>query len=141
MIRTHSKKSTAIPTLSTSYQLYFIVVATYETTFTWSGTLPPRIYKWLGLSTKVFVGGVPWDITEQQLIQSFKVFGPIKVEWPRKDQQDAQRKGYVYILFESEKDVLKMLQNCTSKKSEFLDTEDCYYKISSKRMKSKEVRD
>lgn len=35
-----------------------------EATFTWSGQLPPRHYQNPIYSCKVFLGGVPWDITE-----------------------------------------------------------------------------
>ncbi len=35
-----------------------------EPTCTWSGQLPPRNYKNPMYSCKIFVGGVPWDITE-----------------------------------------------------------------------------
>lgn len=35
-----------------------------EATCTWSGQLPPRNYKNPVYSCKVFLGGVPWDITE-----------------------------------------------------------------------------
>lgn len=86
---------------------------------------------------QVFLGGVPWDISEQLLVQTFKQFGTIRVDWPRKDKQASQPKGYVYIIFESEKNVKALLQACTK---------DCnnngnwYYKISSRRMKAKEVQ-
>lgn len=56
-------------------------------------------------SCKVFLGGVPWDLSEQTLEQVFRQFGPIRVEWPGKEQQAVQPKGYVYIIFESEKQV------------------------------------
>ena len=36
----------------------------HEPSFTWSGHLPPKIYKNPIYSNKVFLGGVPWDITE-----------------------------------------------------------------------------
>lgn len=38
--------------------------AVNEATYTWSGQLPPRNYKNPTYSCKVFLGGVPWDITE-----------------------------------------------------------------------------
>lgn len=38
--------------------------AVNEATFTWSGQLPPRSNKDPLYSCKVFLGGVPWDITE-----------------------------------------------------------------------------
>ena len=41
-----------------------ILATSNEVTYTWSGQLPPRHYKNPTYSTKVFLGGVPWDITE-----------------------------------------------------------------------------
>lgn len=114
-----------------------VLSALYEATCTWSGVLPPRsIVKTIGYSSKVFLGGVPWDITEQMLIQTFKPFGPIRVEWPGKDKAASQPKGYVYVIFESEKNVKALLQSCTN---DYADGGNWYYTISSKRMKSKEV--
>lgn len=84
----------------------------------------------------MFLGGVPWDISEQLLIHTFKQFGPIKVEWPGKDKQSSPPKGYVYIIFEAEKNVKALLQACTN---DFTNTGNFYYKISSKRMKAKEA--
>ena len=44
--------------------------------------------------------------------------------------------GYVYLLFESEKSVKNLLANCTH---DFSNGGDWYYKISSRRMRCKEV--
>lgn len=109
----------------------------YDATCTWSGILPERKVKPTGFSSKVFLGGVPWDISEQLLVQTFKPFGPIRVEWPGKDKQATQPKGYVYVIFESEKDVKSLLQACTS---DFNKPDNWYYKMSSKRMRAKEVQ-
>lgn len=113
-----------------------ILAALYDATCTWSGVLPPRTSKPSGYSSKVFLGGVPWDISEQLLIQTFKQFGPIRVEWPGKEKQASQPKGYVYIIFESEKNVRALLQACTN---DHANSGNWYFKISSKRMKAKEV--
>lgn len=58
-----------------------------EVVCTWSGQLPPRIYRNPTYSCKVFLGGVPWDITEANLVSTFKPFGNVKVEWPGKDSK------------------------------------------------------
>lgn len=58
------------------------------------------------LSCKVFLGGVPWDITEAALFGAFKAFGTIRIEWPGKDNTSIP-KGYLYVIFENEKQVLK----------------------------------
>lgn len=108
----------------------------FKPTCTWSGVLPLRSNKTSGFSSKVFLGGVPWDITETMLVQTFKPFGSIRVEWPGKDKQMSQPKGYVYIIFESEKNVKMLLASCTN---DFSNSGNWYYKISSKKMKAKEV--
>lgn len=83
-------------------EILFLAVS--EAKYTWSGTLPPKAQKSIGYSTKVFVGGSPWDVDEHTLINTFKQFGQIKIEWPGKDAT-SKPKGYVYIIFESEKQV------------------------------------
>ena len=65
-----------------------------------SGQLPPRSHKNPIFSCKIFLGGVPWDLTESSLVQAFKQFGPILVEWPGRDSSPSPPKGYVYVIFE-----------------------------------------
>lgn len=131
----------------------------YDATCTWRGQLPPRSHSSKTLSPKVFLGGVPWDITEQNLIQAFRPFGPIKIEWPGKEISSVP-KGYLYIIFEHEKQVRpksetliylfsirffqvrSLLMSCTQ---DFgcngaSGSGAWYYKISSKRMRNKEVQ-
>lgn len=43
----------------------------------------------------------------------FGVCLSFRVEWPGKEQQATQPKGYVYIIFESDKQVKALLQACT----------------------------
>ena len=46
-----------------------------EPTCTWSGQLPVKMHRNPAYSCKVFLGGVPWDITEgKDLVYSCKVF-------------------------------------------------------------------
>lgn len=106
-------------------------------TCTWSGILPQRIQKPTGYSSKVFLGGLPWDITESLLIATFKQFGPIRIEWPKKEQSTTQPKGYAYIIFDNEKQVRSLLACCTH---DVTNGGSWYYRISSKRMKGKEVQ-
>ena len=55
---------------------------------------------------KVFLGGVPWDITESALFTAFKMYGPIRIEWPGKDNSTIP-KGYLYVIFETDQQVAK----------------------------------
>ncbi|KAK7576611.1 hypothetical protein V9T40_012897 [Parthenolecanium corni] len=109
-----------------------------EAQFTWSGKLPKRSFKRGPYSSKVFLGGVPWDITEEMLICSFHQFGNVKVEWPGKDSI-AQPKGYAYIIFENEMQVKLLLESCREGVDE--NEGSFYYKIpTSRRTRPKEVQ-
>ena len=110
-----------------------------EVICTWSGQLPPRRYRNPVYSTKVFLGGVPWDITEETLLTTFKPFGNLKVEWPGKDSKHNRHppKGYSYLIFDCEKSVKLLLASCTQDAAE---GGDYYYKVSSSRMRNKEVQ-
>ena len=109
---------------------------------TWSGQLPHRQHKNPTYSPKVFLGGVPWDITDMGLSEAFNQFGQIRVQWPGKEPRGptiggSPKQGYLYAIFESDKRVKELLQSCTH---DFSNGGKYYFNISSKRMRSKEVQ-
>ena len=65
--------------LERAARMYRNAASLCDATCTWSGHLPSRTYKNATYSCKVFLGGVPWDITEVSLTNAFKQFGSIKV--------------------------------------------------------------
>ena len=83
--------------------------------------MPPKIYTDKALySRKVFLGGLPWDVNQPALLQMLNKYGPVKLEIPGKDQkhprvsnicktQERSTPGYVYIIYESESAVQRML--------------------------------
>ena len=106
---------------------------------TWSGQLPPRSSTAgpnSSYSTKIFLGGVPWDISEHTLVQAFAEFGDVRVEWPGRDYTSPP-KGYLYLVFQEEGDVTDLLAKCSQ---DYNTRDSYYYKISSRRMRSKEVQ-
>ncbi|XP_070619052.1 cytoplasmic polyadenylation element-binding protein 1 isoform X4 [Erythrolamprus reginae] len=123
-------------------RLHKQAAAVNEATCTWSGQLPPRNYKNPVYSCKVFLGGVPWDITEVGLISTFRVFGSLRVEWPGKDSKHPRcpPKGYAYLVFESEKSIRALLQNCSRDMLSPSGLSEYYFKMSSRRMRCKEVQ-
>ncbi|XP_013979405.2 cytoplasmic polyadenylation element-binding protein 1a isoform X2 [Salmo salar] len=123
-------------------RLHRQAAAVNDATFTWSGQLPPRNYKNQVYSCKVFLGGVPWDVTEASLVGTFSVYGPLSVEWPGKDGRHPRcpPKGYVYLVFESERSVHGLLQACTQDLLHKDDYREYYYKMSSRRMRCKDVQ-
>lgn len=62
-----------------------------------------------------------------------------RVEWPGKEQQAAQPKGYVYIIFESDKQVKALLSACVLQVDDSHSGSNYFFKISSRRIKSKDV--
>ena len=58
-----------------------------EVICTWSGQLPARRHKNPTFSPRVFLGGVPWDITEAALLAAFQPFGNLNIDWPGKDSK------------------------------------------------------
>uniref|UniRef100_A0A674BSL9 Cytoplasmic polyadenylation element binding protein 1a n=1 Tax=Salmo trutta TaxID=8032 RepID=A0A674BSL9_SALTR len=123
-------------------RLHRQAAAVNDATFTWSGQLPPRNYKNQVYSCKVFLGGVPWDVTEASLVGTFSVYGPLSVEWPGKDGRHPRcpPKGYVYLVFERERSVHGLLQACTQDLLHKDDYREYYYKMSSRRMRCKDVQ-
>ncbi|VDM32836.1 unnamed protein product [Hydatigera taeniaeformis] len=123
-----------------------------ETIHRWSGKLPMRNYNSMCFSRKVFLGGVPWDSTSEDLINTFSQFGNVSVLWPQKDggyisnhhnndigndrSMSVAPKGYCYLLFEHESCVAELLAKCTRDASNGGE----YFKLSSPKFKSKSVQ-
>lgn len=77
--------------VETAAKKYRCAAQISEATCCWKGKLPPKQYKTpIVYSTKVFVGGLPWDITEEDIVKEFGVFGPCRVEWTNKEKFNIQ---------------------------------------------------
>jgi len=123
--------------LERAARLYRSAATHSEASFTWSGQLPHRTSTAApnsSYSTKIFLGGVPWDISEQALAQAFAEFGEVRVEWPGRDFTSPP-KGYLYLVFEEENDVKDLLAKCSQ---DFNLRDSYYYKISSRRTRAKD---
>jgi len=123
--------------LERAARLYRSAATHSEASFTWSGQLPHRTSTAApnsSYSTKIFLGGVPWDISEQALAQAFEEFGEVRVEWPGRDFTSPP-KGYLYLVFEEENNVKDLLAMCSK---DFNSRDSYYYKISSRRTRAKD---
>lgn len=74
-------------------------------TFTWRGYLTPKHYDSPTYASKVFVGGLPYDVTAEMLAMIFGRFGA-SVQLPPRGR------GHAYLVFESEVQVHALLRNC-----------------------------
>ena len=59
------------------------------------------------MTNKIFVGGLPPDIDEDEITASFRRFGPLVVDWPHKAESKSYfpPKGYAFLLFQVDKNV------------------------------------
>ncbi|CAH8480732.1 unnamed protein product [Dicrocoelium dendriticum] len=115
-----------------------------EAAYHWSGRLPVRIYRSMTFSRKVFLGGVPWDSTTEDLLIAFARFGTLTVSWPQQEgnhlftarTKSTTPRGYCYLIFEHESSVSELIAACVRDPT----TGGDYYKISSATFKSKDVQ-
>ncbi|XP_059611850.1 cytoplasmic polyadenylation element-binding protein 1 [Phlebotomus argentipes] len=86
--------------------------AATENSFTWHGSLPTRNHDSITYSTKVFVGGIPWETTEGCLMEMFSQLGSVRIEWPGKENRTSRPRGCAYLIFEREEQVKELLSIC-----------------------------
>uniref|UniRef100_A0AC34F0V8 RRM domain-containing protein n=1 Tax=Panagrolaimus sp. ES5 TaxID=591445 RepID=A0AC34F0V8_9BILA len=78
-------------------------------------------------SRKVFIGGLPFDATEEDINASFEHFGPMSIDWPRRHSSSdgsspggspsgspdrRQTSGYVFLIYRKESSVHRLLEGC-----------------------------
>ncbi|OQR70905.1 hypothetical protein BIW11_11325, partial [Tropilaelaps mercedesae] len=79
-----------------------------DTEYFWRGTLTPRLYESPTYASKVFVGGLPYDVTSEMLAEIFGKFGA-SVQLPPRGR------GHAYLVFDSELQVQALLNACENK--------------------------
>ena len=87
-------------------------------------------------SRKVFVGGLPPDIDEDEITASFRQYGPLCVDWPHKNESKSYfpPKGYAFLLFQDEISVHRLVEVCVKEDDKLFTT------ISSPTIKDKSVQ-
>ncbi|KAK3095783.1 hypothetical protein FSP39_019015 [Pinctada imbricata] len=87
-------------------------------------------------SRKVFVGGLPPDIDEEEITAAFRRFGALVVDWPHKAESKSYfpPKGYCFLLFQDEMSVQTLIDHC------IMDDDKLYWCVSSPTMKDKPVQ-
>ncbi|ESN94422.1 hypothetical protein HELRODRAFT_69117 [Helobdella robusta] len=120
-------KDRSFPYIDPSYSALSLVKPANQFSFLDSG----EVY-----SKKVFVGGLPPDIDEEEILASFHKFGSVLVDWPHKAESKSYfpPKGYCFLLFEDEKSVQALVQVCAVEGSKI------YWHVSSPTMKDKAVQ-
>jgi RNA recognition motif-containing protein len=67
-------------------------------------------------SRKVFIGGLPPDIDQEEIRISFQKYGSVTIDWPHKIHSKSRvpPKGYAFLLFKDEPSVHKLLSSCVA---------------------------
>lgn len=92
-------------------------------------------------SRKVFLGGVPWDITDSELAGAFGELGRLEIVWPQhrerrlRPTRGPQPRGYCYLIFQDENQVKQLLAHCQRRADD-----TTYFRISNIRAADKEVQ-
>lgn len=78
-------------------------------------------------SRKVFAGGLPPDIDEDEITATFRCFGSLSVDWPHKAESKSYfpPKGYAFLLFHEEQSVQNLIDAC------FQESDKLYLYVSS----------
>ncbi|XP_063827209.1 cytoplasmic polyadenylation element-binding protein 1-B [Ostrinia nubilalis] len=108
----------------------------------WAGRLPARCTDpSAGFSPKVFLGGLPYDITEHALMYALRQFHPVRVEWPGREGSGpgggaggGSPRGFAYVTLESERRVRALLE--ASRR----EGKDWYYRVVSRKFRAKDVQ-
>ncbi|CAF2686816.1 unnamed protein product [Rotaria sp. Silwood2] len=103
----------------------------------WTSPLPfrPRIFSMRppSLSCKIFLGGIPHDLSPRVLQERLESFGSVRLEWPNMDNMPIHRHssnittGFAYAIYENEESVHQILHICSTKIDRSLDDGRCEY--------------
>ncbi|KAF1761147.1 hypothetical protein GCK72_009401 [Caenorhabditis remanei] len=103
-------------------------------------------------SRKVFIGGLPIDVAEEEVWATFGAFGKVLVDWPRRPEHNNGRggdnmyevemgrrnlrsvSGYVFLVFTNERSVQELVNACEFYENKY------YLQLSSPTMSDKAVQ-
>lgn len=115
-----------------------------EARHTWSGILISSVsHKNPSYSCKVFLGGVPWEMTDHDIKLTFSRFGNPTILRPghhvklSRGSQSKERAGYLYLIFESDKQVKALINACTH---DFSNGGKYYFALNQSRFRPKDVQ-
>ncbi|CAJ0948707.1 unnamed protein product, partial [Mesorhabditis belari] len=97
----------------------------------WNGQIMPRVHHNPVYSCKLFIGGIPYDVSERLLYDAFAPYGRCRIEWPGRGRirgvlQRGKTVGYIYVVFDEEKSAKQLLKDC---KQFNMDTQDLYFTL------------
>lgn len=70
------------------------------------------------MSTKLFVGNLPWSIDSDALRELFSAIGPITDSFVLTDRETGRSRGFGFVTFESEEDAQRAIEEFNEKEIE-----------------------
>ncbi|CAF1588958.1 unnamed protein product [Adineta ricciae] len=95
----------------------------------WRGYLPMRFEPMTmdqyqintHFSQKVFLGGIPPELTEAELLLVLRKFGKCNIKWPKNDGLTHNMPGFCHVVFRESRSVCELLKHCTRQQRSTID--------------------
>ncbi|CAF1267653.1 unnamed protein product [Adineta ricciae] len=95
----------------------------------WRGYLPMRFEPMTmdqyqintHFSQKVFLGGIPPELTEAELLLVLRKFGKCNIKWPKNDGLSHNMPGFCHVVFRESRSVCELLKHCTRQQRSTVD--------------------
>ncbi|CAF4413504.1 unnamed protein product, partial [Adineta steineri] len=72
-------------------------------------------------SQKVFLGGIPTELTEAELLLVLRKFGKCNIKWPKNDGLNHNMPGFCHVVFRESRSVCELLKHCTRQQRSTID--------------------
>jgi len=72
-------------------------------------------------SQKVFLGGIPAELTEAELLLVLRKFGKCNIKWPKNDGLSQNMPGFCHVVFRESRSVCELLKHCTRQQRSTID--------------------
>lgn len=63
------------------------------------------------MNTKLFIGGLPWETSDDDLMDLFEEYGPVKEAKVIMDRETGRSRGFGFVTYESASDAKEAIEN------------------------------
>ncbi|CAF3424802.1 unnamed protein product [Rotaria socialis] len=90
----------------------------------WRGHLPIVTESYqtpTNFSQKVFLGGVPAELNEAELLLVLRKFGKCNIKWPKNDGVKSNKPSFCHVVYRESRSVSELLKHCTRQQRSTVD--------------------
>ncbi|CAF2075777.1 unnamed protein product [Rotaria magnacalcarata] len=91
---------------------------------TWRGHLPVVMESYqtpTNFSQKVFLGGIPAELSEAELLLVLRKFGKCNIKWPKNDGVKSNMPSFCHVVYRESRSVGELLKHCTRQQRSTVD--------------------